>query len=199
MTLTSDIQTAKDLTNWIGEQVDGVEGKSDLRHQFGGALLHLGLVHHASIVRLIDEKHYASAFALLRPLIETFVRHHWVMHLASETVVLGFSQGNDPDLSSLAIIDKLEADGILTEGNISSLVKPVWGTVCDFTHSGGRIISCHLNGSSIEPSFTEREVSNVLKIACGWVILIACSLADWSGNKKLGKTMLERSRQFHMG
>ena len=199
MTLLAQIQSAKELSNWIGERVDGVEGKSDIRHQLGGALLHLGLTHQASIVRLIDEKHYASAFALVRPLIETFLRHHWVMHLATDAKVDRFRQGDDPDLGSLRIIDKLEEEGILTEGNISSLVKPVWSTICDFTHSGGKIIACHLNGNSIEPSFTESEISNVLRIACGWAILVSCSLADWAGNDELGKLMLEKSKQFYSG
>ena len=197
MTLQADILKAKLLSNWIGESVNGLEGQASLRCQLGGALLHLGLTHHASIIRLIEEKHYASAFALLRPLIETFLRHHWVMHLASDAKVEGFSQGDDPDLSSLKIIDKLESEGILTEGNVSALVKPVWATFCDFTHSGGKIISCHLNGASIEPTFSQSEIQNVLKISCGWAILISCSLADWAGNNFLGQKMLERSQQFY--
>ncbi|HEU0100318.1 MAG TPA: hypothetical protein VFQ67_16285 [Allosphingosinicella sp.] len=195
MTVESEIEAGKRLANWIGDQIDGLSLPSDLRTRVAAGFLHVALTHHASIIHLYDCQRYASAFALVRPAIDCFLRAWWVKLIATDEQVDGFLKGNDPP-SSPRIASVLEQRGLFKE-RLKTVVDEVWAIVCDFTHGGGRMISRHMQADSVGPVFEEEELREVLGAANSWAMLAACSLADLSGDAELGERMVGRSEELN--
>ncbi|MBA7642435.1 hypothetical protein ES703_50128 [subsurface metagenome] len=75
----------------------------------------LALEHHESIYLLIDRKLYGSAFALVRPLFDTFYRAHWVCGCATKEQVHEICNNDSfqfPKMSDMVrIIDEKYARG----------------------------------------------------------------------------------------
>jgi hypothetical protein len=56
------------------------------------ALFDISIEHATSIVILIENDKFGSAYTLARPLIETFIRGAWVQNCATQVEVERFSQ-----------------------------------------------------------------------------------------------------------
>lgn len=82
--LTEAIHKWSTWLNKSNELVDSIEFKSTERNRVVAALFHLSLEHHGSIHLLVQHKHNGSAFALLRPQFEAYVRGLWFMKCATQ-------------------------------------------------------------------------------------------------------------------
>lgn len=191
--LSTLIEESKQLANWIGDQIDGLPVKSDDRMRLSAGLINLSIAHHSGVVQLFDCRRFASALALVRPMIDSLVRSQWLVHLASDQEVQGFLDGDDPP-STLKIIQKLECEGFYDQGRLSAVVTPIWPAVCDFNHGGGRIVSRHLTADAVEPNFTDDELAEVLRAADSWALVSACALADLVGDRKLGEALVQHGK-----
>ena len=67
---------------------------SDLRNTVFHALVDLVPEHFGAIILLVERRQFfGSAFALLRPLIETYLRAVWIQSIASEEELSMIGQG----------------------------------------------------------------------------------------------------------
>jgi hypothetical protein len=81
------IQRAISLHNFILERYPNGTYKSDRRNTLFVSLCDLALEHFGAIISLIKSgQHTGSAFALMRPLIETSVRAYWVRYIANDGI-----------------------------------------------------------------------------------------------------------------
>lgn len=86
--------------------MDGIELKADLKNKISGPLFDIAHEHAKAIVVLLENNLYASAYALGRPLFETFVRAAWIQYCASEHQINDIVNN---DIFTLKLGDMLKA------------------------------------------------------------------------------------------
>lgn len=180
-----------ELGNWIGERIDGLEFPTDARNWLGAACLHISLTHHISIARLVQVGAPASAFALIRPQIESHLRGLWLIRIASDDEIESVKAGNNPP-NSPKIARLLEENGVVDTDSLAKIADGIWPTLCDFAHTGIRVIAGHLRTATIEPSFSDQEIEDTLQVANIWATLAGLALFEMAGMDELAKELGER-------
>ncbi|HTP66452.1 MAG TPA: hypothetical protein VMJ66_13755, partial [Geobacteraceae bacterium] len=115
--------------------IEGATFPTTNRHRVAISLLHLCLEHHQGIHVLIDQNVIGSAFALLRPQLETYVRGVWFHHCAEDEQIQTFLEGGDPPRFG-NLIEAIEQIEGFDCGTLSDIKNTVYRNLNDFTHGG---------------------------------------------------------------
>ena len=78
------IDKAFGLHEWVMENLDGLDISTEKRILLAVSCYDIVIEHHIGITVLLKSKINGSAFALVRPLFETFVRGVWLRHCATD-------------------------------------------------------------------------------------------------------------------
>lgn len=188
-------KVAADLANFVAGELDETELPASDRMRAAGAAWWVSLEHHSSIVFLIRNAKHASAYALLRPQIDAYLRGLWLSASASESELAGFLSGDDaPGGAKLG--SRLEAEGCFDPNSLTSIQKQIWAAVCDYTHTGSRQISRHLIGSSIEQAHDPDELIELLSAAGGWALMSAIGVASAAQDHEKCERLLNAARRI---
>lgn len=115
--------------------IDGLDFSTTNRSRVVISLHHLCIEHHTGIHTLVDNGVAGSAFALLRPQFEAYLRGVWYYLCAGDRQVEKFLGGENPPRVSSLILD-LDKKAVFDEGLLNRLRKEIWGNLNDFTHGG---------------------------------------------------------------
>ena len=189
--MKSAANQAGGLGNWIGERSNNLSIPNTERARLGAACMHVSLTHHIAIATLLNYGAHASAFALLRPQIDSHLRGLWLLGIATDDEIENVKQGGDPP-GSRKLAELLEEKGSFDPDTVGKIAKGVWPAVCDFTHTGIRVISAHLRGDSIDPAFSDEEVVDMLQVSNVWACLAGIALFDLGGRSDLSKELGKR-------
>ena len=159
----------------------------DLRNTTFHALVDIVPEHFGAIILLVEHRQFfGSAFALLRPLIETYLRAVWIQSIASEEDLAKISEGKKdlPKFSDCrAAVEKYFA-----ETGVSELYKMETGFVRSlhgFTHSGLEQIVNRISPSlEITPyNYPESSIIALLDLAGRFTVMAAMVSAQaFEGN-----------------
>ena len=130
------------------------------------------LEHHQAIALLIDRQLTGSAFALVRPLVETVVRAHWINAVASDEQV---KRARDDDKyvfpsmkdMSAAVGRAYDADELF-QGMTAE-----WEAMCSYTHSGARQIGRRFTGTQVKANYKPAAIVQVLNLTNYGVLFLA--------------------------
>jgi len=134
------------------------------RVRAAGSCLAVAQEHHHAIIRLIEERLYASAFALIRLAFEAYVRGEWLTLCATDSMIKRFWSGKEPPKIDKMLAD-LEATSSFKEKVLSQIKKRSWKAMCSYTHTGGLHVQRWNTVYGIEPNFSREEVLEVMKFA----------------------------------
>lgn len=169
----------------------------NLRNRMAGACFAIALEHHQAVTVLAAQTQplYSSAFALVRPTYESYVRGMWLSHCAEDIQVESFSKdGNIPKMETLA--RAVETSGNLDRKQLSGIYAGNWSAFCSFTHSGGLHAQRWNTAEAIEPNFSDAEVCEVLQFTSAMALLAAIGVAALGSNEPLAQELLESARQY---
>jgi hypothetical protein len=119
------------------------------------------LEHHQAIALLIDGQLTGSAFALVRPLVETVVRAHWINAVASDEQV---KRARDDDKYAFPSMKNMSAEvgRAYDADELFQGMTAEWDAMCSYTHSGARQIAYRFTGTNVKPSYKEEAKVQVL-------------------------------------
>jgi hypothetical protein len=123
--------------------------------------LAVALEHHQAIALLITQRLTGSAFALLRPMVETVVRAYWISGVASDEQVERARQDDKkafppmPEMSA-AVGKAYGADELFQQ------FTAALDAMCSYTHSGARQIANRFTGTDIKPQYSEGAIVQAL-------------------------------------
>jgi hypothetical protein len=142
----------------------------------------IALEHHQSIWLLIERKLTGSAFALLRPLIDTVLRAHWINAVATEQQIEQASDDKDvfPKMSDMR-------DAVIQAYNADRFFRPLlseWAAMCSYTHSGAQQIARRFTNGDVKPSYTDGEIAEVLYAATFALLLLMRTFFMSVGNQQ---------------
>jgi hypothetical protein len=134
----------------------------DARSVWVAGSIAVALEHHEAIWLLINRQLTGSAFALVRPMVETVVRAHWIDAVACDDQVELARQDKNvfPSMSEMsqAVSEAYRADELFRR------FTSEWGAMCSYTHSGARQIGYRFAGTEIKPSYKEEAIVEVLNL-----------------------------------
>ena len=180
--LSVELSKAFELSVFLSIKVNEVTGGGNLRARVAAPFFLITLDHYDAILTLLSRnpKICSSAFSLMRLVFETYIRGEWLMYCASSRQIENFaSDKNFQFLSMLDMIDAIETKVSFDQKYLSSTYKKHWkNTLCDYTHTGILHVQRWNNVDSIEPSYSDEEVIEVVRFAKGYALLAATSFAD---------------------
>lgn len=151
-----------------------------LRSRVATACLSVALDHHHAITILVANDRLASAFALARPVFESFIRGTWLTHCATDVQVEEFSTGWSPPKIDLLLKELESKPGY--DGKVLSTIKASsWTSMCAYTHTGGLQIQRWQTEYSVEPQYDQEEVEEVLEFTNLFASLSAVEMVEISG------------------
>jgi len=149
---------------------------SDDRTRLSAGLLQLAQEHHASIVLLIEHQQCGSAFALLRPLYEAYVRGVWLARVASEREFSRFQRDENFSLKDLA--SKVSVLPTFDGTNFAGLAGRALNAMHSYTHNGYLASVRRQSPDAIEPAYEVAEIREVLDVAQALGVLATAEILD---------------------
>lgn len=141
------------------------------RVNFISTMLYVAFNHCDGIQTLAEKRNFASAFALVRPLLESSFRAIW-LHRCATNQELTKCIETDEWKSAWNLVNKIEA-----EMNFSPILSKMWSelrpSLHSYTHGGIEIAIRHITDeSTITPNVSDEEVLQLMQIVglMSWLI-----------------------------
>lgn len=143
--------------------------------------------HHRSVNFLVEKKHFGSAFALLRPMLEGCLVGLWATYVASEDEIASFENSRlTPEPSK--ILQRLKPKD---EGDLVTKLKQIYletkQQLNGYVHSGLIQISGRIGNDFIGPNYTKEEICRALQFSNCMLIIAALEISTLTGNSALGE------------
>jgi hypothetical protein len=171
------------------------------RSAVAGALYDVANEHGKGVCTLFENQHYASGFALVRSLFETFVRGAWLLHCASEKEFETFTTKDRIELETkenfnfgdmlISVETKLELPGALT-----SIKEESWKALNSYTHGGLFQVSRRYDGVTVEPHHDPGQIDEIVRFSALIVFLVFCEFSRISETQEMDEAVEELYNQI---
>jgi len=173
MTIRNALARSADLSNWIDTSIHGLEIPSGDRECVAAALFDQVHEHHKAIHLLLQSSLFGSAYSLVRPAFETFVRGVWLRNCASDKEVENFTKDKKSTKSIGTLISEIEALPGYDGGVLSKFKNEAWSAMCGYAHGGFQQVVRRITPSQIAVNFSEDEMLEVINSASTLALLAA--------------------------
>lgn len=195
MTVADEIDRSVALIQWLDTQLNGVSLSSDDRPRLSAAAFDVAHEHHKAIVLLIHNRLIGSAFALVRPLLESYLRGEWILNCASDRgLALVIADKKRPGFDQL--VDDLEALEGFREGVLSQFKGRTWNVLNSYSHSGFLQLVRRLTEETVEPNYDDEELTEVLRFSAAFALVAAVGSAQVAQNQQLAEVILAKAKEF---
>jgi hypothetical protein len=140
--------------------------------QMAAALYYISMQHSVGALMLLKGMAHAPAFALGRPIFETYVRATWLHFVANEAEHTLAENDHFPKLNKLVDALKVTPYGRSVVSRYEGI-----GVLHSFTHGGSAQINGHIQNKLLAPSFTENDQELLVEWAVRTAITSAMQLA----------------------
>lgn len=151
-----NIESAKEWVVCCKDLLKKLSFLKDDRKLVAGAFLHLSLEHNMSITSLLESGFHGSAFALLRPQKEAFIKGIWFQRCASPQQISNFKT-NGKHLSLGKMFEAVEKTPGYTHGLLSEHMNNLKDVMHDYTHGGLQQAASRDRGSMISSIYSEQQ------------------------------------------
>lgn len=187
------LKQSADVHLWVHSRLDGLKIATlphDKRTQLASACWHVAVEHAQAIVLLGHAELYGSARALIRPLLEAYVRGLWLRLAATDDQVDDAGQDRFPNDFGRLIAD-VEGTGTVPAGGLGVL-KANWKRLCSLTHTGYQQLGARLTSEGLGYDYTDSEIVEAL-VWADWIALMAVvAFATVAENEHLRVAALKR-------
>lgn len=176
MTVGDYVNDSYALHAWILDNLNELDISKDKRSLLSVCAFDTVIEHFLGAITLIKSKIYGSAFSLVRPIFETFVRGVWLKNCAEDAELVNFQKDRVKKefWEILKLVEGLEA---FKSGSLSSLKKQAWSAMSSYTHGGFQQISRRVKSGNLYPDFEDEEIIEVLKISQMFALLAFIQVA----------------------
>ena len=194
MTLSEIIQASKELGVWIHEHTNDTQMPNDRRKRIGLSIFQQSMDIGDAILIILESNLPGPAFALARPLLESYVRGVWLLNHASEEQIDKFMKGKCPKFPTLLnqIGDDPDTGGAWIRDTTDLNLKAFH----DLTHGGIEHVVRRVTENYIEPNYPEEESIRLMKLRNEVQINIATFLLALLKNEDALKKLYEKSKHY---
>ncbi len=181
MVLESQRGKSSEWMKGCGSLVDGVSFETTSRLRVSVSLFHLCVEHQKGIHVLVEHGVIGSAFVLLRPQYEAYIRGMWFHRCATDDQVLRFLDGKEPpkvrDLEEA--VQKLEG---FEKKVLGEYRKEIWRNLNDFTHGGTIQVKARNTKDEIISNYFPEHIAGLLQLAATLSLLASVAIASATNN-----------------
>lgn len=190
-TLEQVLQESRDIHTWAISTLDGIPFPVNKRLLISIAAFDVVLDHFTGITGLIEGRVYGAAFALARPLFETFVRAVWLKDCGTDQDLLAFERDEFSRKFGEALkdIEQLES---FKSGTLSSLKKQAWSAMSSYTHGGYQQIARRVKGKTIDPNYTDEEIIEVLRFSQAFALMAFIQIVLVANRRDLEQLAIQK-------
>jgi hypothetical protein len=170
--------------------IDGVSFQTSNRNRVAVSLYHLCIEHHTGIHTLVDNNVYGSAFALVRPQFEAFVRGAWYHRCASDNQIDKFLRGGEPPPIKEQI-ETLEALDGFSGGFLKGIKDNAWKNLSDFTHGGAIQVKARNTTDEVVSRYKSEHVAGIVSMSVTLSLLAAVGISAVAGDDMLATKLWE--------
>lgn len=171
MTQPLSLAAATKTTHELEQRLVGLVLENKPRQRVAYACFSIAREHHAAILLLLTQTppSFATAFALLRPVLEATLRGEWIAVCASDDEVKTFALGGKKQLDMSSLVQALhKVSGAPNMHGV--LYKDLWPIVSAYTHTYEHQIQHWISTEPPVPAYTPEQV--------GWLLNASlCCLA----------------------
>ncbi len=171
------LDEAQAEANQIARSLQGIKLRGDFRSRVAFACFAIAQQHHAAILILLANSPplHATAFALLRLLMEATLRGEWISHCATDEQVKCFASGDKNQLDMSSLVRALEKQlGDLKVHEV--LYKNNWSVLSAYTHTYEHQILHWLNDNDVSSDYSPEQVQWLISTASPFLKLCAASV-----------------------
>jgi hypothetical protein len=176
--------------------LDGVGFVTSNRSRIAISLLHLSIEHQKGIHVLVGSNVNGSAFALLRPQFEAYVRGLWFNRCSTEKDLEKFISGKEPPRIN-NLIDSIEKTQGFTHGALGKQKKSLWKGLNDFTHGGASQVKSRNTDSEIIGNYKAEYIEWLLNKTSDLSLLAGLEIAGIANNHKISKELLLAHKEIY--
>ncbi len=171
------IKETRSILARIDKATDGIEYTSSERSNLFMALFDISLEHAKSIVILIENGKFGSAYTLARPLIETFIRGAWVQKCATQVEVERFSQRDKIKKDFGTLIEEVESKTGWPDF-FSWIKDNLYKNMNSYTHGGNQLTARRFAGDSLVHVPDVEEINALCRLSAMVSFLCLTSIAN---------------------
>lgn len=199
LTIEQLLECGQQADNWIDEKIHDLPIASDDRSTFAAACLDLVQEHCKAIRRLIGGPPPAlsgSAFALVRPTFETFIRGLWLRYSATDKEVARFANNDRIDKTFAALLAEVESLPGFSEGALGKIKTTAWDSMCSYTHGGQFQAVRRMTSTHVGPAYADEEVAEVLRFSVIWTCLAGVASFQLAERLDLAEEVVALSKEL---
>lgn len=174
------LDQAINFMRMVNSEMDKLEFISDSRNTIYYPLFNNSFQHCLAVLVLSKEELHSSSEALLRPVVETYLRAMWTKHCATDDKLnsLQNDQGYFPGLTKL--LEKVESEIPPFQGTdfITKKIKPLVSNLHDFTHGGIQSVAKQYFGDSLSNKRSTEDIKTKIKLVSFITYLILCEISE---------------------
>ncbi|WP_247263443.1 MULTISPECIES: hypothetical protein [Pseudomonas] len=197
-----DLQSAIEKSErWMVQSsslVDGLEIDPSVRSRVAASLFHLCTEHHQAVHTLTNQELFGSAFALMRPQFEAYVRGVWYHRCALDSKLNSFIKGGEPPRISELLTDI----GNLSDFDSQALLETkqaVWGVLNEFTHGGAVQVRARITSTEIVRNYKNEHIVCMLHWSSILSFMGYVGMAAIAENDVLANNLLDNLHTIYAG
>lgn len=195
MSLSRTISQAKDLSGWLHKQTDDRGIPVSRRSQTGLSFFQHSLDVADAIIILLEKDLPGPAWALARPLFESYVLGIWTLKCASDENIDQFlDNGRLPKFSKLlkAVDKKAKPQSAwIRETDMANMRQ-----FHDFTHGGIQHVSRRLTDNAVEPRYPEQELEYLVGVGVEVSIRVGVEIFSLMNDRIATMQLYEKAGAF---
>ena len=197
--ISVELSRACDVSAFISVKLNESTIDANLRNRVVASCFAVTLDHYDAVLALLGRapQIYSSAFALARLVFESYIRGMWFMLCASDEQLEAFSNNSFDLPKNPKLINSVEKAGGFDGKQLSETYTKAWKHLCDYTHTGTLQVQRWNKSDSIEPSYSDEEVIEIIRFTRAYAVLAAVSFAETVvKNKELAEQFLATAKEI---
>jgi hypothetical protein len=198
MALSQSLERAKQFGIWLHERTNDRSRPGGVRNRPAESIFQQSLDINDGIIVLLEHHLPGAAWALARPLFESYVRGFWLLKFATDDQITQFNNGQGPGMDQLlrTIGDDPTTGGAWIDANERKNRR----SFNDLTHGGSEHVRRRNTQDAVEPNYPESELEALVQFGIEVRIRIGAELFglmnDEVGVQELAKEAETLRRSF---
>lgn len=161
----------------IDAVTNSIEYTSSEKNNLLMALFDVSMEHSKSIVILIENGKFGSAYALTRPMLETFIRGAWVQNCASEEEIKRFAQRDKINKNFGVLVAEVE-NSTQWPKVFSQIKEKLYKNLNSYTHGGNQLTARRFQDNNLVHIPDTEEINVLLRLSALISFLCFTSIAE---------------------
>lgn len=177
MNTLPSMSNALKLREELQQRLVGLQQGNKPRQRVAYACYAIAQEHYSAILLLLqqDPPSYATAFALLRPVLEATLRGEWVVECASDEQIKSFVLGGKKQLDMSSLVDALQKKSD-SDNMHRVLYKDLWPIISAYTHTYEHQLQHWISLEAPIPNYAPEQIAWLLNGAMACFALCVSSI-----------------------